>query len=172
MKAALYLRVSTEEQTTENQRLPLVEHALRNEWDYEIFTDVVSGSKQSRTGLDRLMQRLRNKEFGVVAVVKLDRLGRNLKHLLQLIEEFRNKNVQFVSLSENIDTNTPQGRLFLMMAGAFAEYERELIRERSMAGQARARKQGKKIGRPKGSKDKKARRKSGYWLRWAGDNKK
>lgn len=167
MTVALYMRVSTEEQTVENQRLKLLDWCQAHGYSTVVeFVDVASGSKQSRTELDKMMVLVRSRQVKVVVVYKLDRLGRSLQHLLQLIEEFRNKKVQFVSLSESIDTETAQGRLFLQLAGAFAEYERELIRERTRAGLSRARRQGKRLGRPKGSKDKKPRRKSGYHLRW------
>lgn len=115
-----------------------------------------------------MLQRIRNKEFNAVMIWRLDRLGRSLKHLLQLIEEFRNKNVAFISLTEGFDTTTAQGELFLHISGAYAQFERALIQERINAGLKRAKEQGKSLGRPKGSKDIKARRKSGYWLRWVG----
>jgi DNA invertase Pin-like site-specific DNA recombinase len=101
-----------------------------------------------------------------VVCYKLDRIGRSLKHLLSLFEEFQNRKIGFVSLSQNIDTNTPEGRMFLKMLMVLAEYERELIVARTKDGLARAVKQGKKLGRPNGSKDKGRRRKSGYIKRW------
>ncbi len=166
--AAVYLRVSTEDQTVENQRLPILDWLERHEiTEFVEYVDVASGAEESRTQLDKMMGGIRSKEHDLVIVYKLDRLGRSLQHLLLMIQEFRNKGIQFVSLSESIDTETAQGRLFLQLSGAFAEYERELIRERTNAGLARAKAQGKKLGRPKGSKDKKRRRKSGYYQRWA-----
>ena len=99
-------------------------------------------------------------------VWRLDRLGRSLKHLLQLTEEFRKLSIKFISLTEGFDTTTSHGELFFSIAGAFAQFERRLIQERINAGLERAKSEGVKLGRPKGSKDKKRRTKSGYYLRW------
>lgn len=173
MKVALYVRNSTSEerQNPETQIRPLKERCEREGWDYVIFQEFASGAKESRPELDKMLQRIRNKEFKAVMVWRLDRLGRSLKHLLQLIEEFKKKNIVFISLTEGFDTKTPQGELFFSIAGAFAQFERKLIQERINAGLKRAKSEGKTFGRPKGSKDKKIRRKSGYWLRWS-QNKK
>ena len=100
-----------------------------------------------------------------MVVYKLDRIGRSLQHLLNLFEELTNRKIGFVSLSQNIDTATPEGRLFLHMLMLLAEFERELIVSRTLAGLARARRQGKTLGRPKGRKDSRPRAKSGYYLR-------
>jgi len=110
-----------------------------------------------------MLKRIRNKEFNSVVVWRLDRLGRSLKHLLQLIEEFAKRKVAFVSLTEGFDTSTPQGELFFHIAGAFAQFERRLIQERINAGLDRAKQEGIILGRPKGSKDKKIRKKGGYY---------
>jgi DNA invertase Pin-like site-specific DNA recombinase len=181
-RVAIYSRVSTIDkgQTLEQQEVPLVEICKKEGWSYEIFKDHASGSKESRPNLDLMMQRIRKKEFDTLLVFRLDRLGRSLKHLLQLIEELKNLKVRVIFQTQNIDTETPQGMFFLQILGATAEFERQLIRERikdklryidgmierdgfyiSQAG-----KKIKKRGRPEGSKDIKVRRKSGYWLRW------
>ena len=169
MKIALYCRASTNEdkQNLDNQINPLIEKCRREGWEYEVFKEFASGVKESRPQLDIMMTKIRNKEFDGVMVWRIDRLGRSLKHLLQLIEEFRNRKVKFISLTEGFDTSTPQGELFMSIAGAFAQFERKLIQERVNAGLERAKLQCKQIGRPKGSKDKKVRRKSGYLLRYA-----
>ena len=174
MKIAIYIRNSTNEdrQNPETQILPLKEKCERENWSYEIFQEFASGAKESRPELDKMMSRIRKNEFDAVLVWKLDRLGRSLKHLLQLIEEFKNLKVKFISLTEGFDTTTIQGELFFNLVGAFAQFERALIQERIKAGTDRARKEGKHMGRPKGSKDTKVRRKSGYWQRWAGKSKK
>lgn len=166
MKVAIYVRNSTNEerQNPQNQVKPLIRKCEQEEWNYEIFQEFASGAKETRPELDRMLKRIREKEFNMVLVWRLDRLGRSLKHLLQLIEEFRNKKVSFVSLTEGFDTSTPQGQLFFHIAGAFAQFERSLIQERINAGLKRAKEEGKHLGRPKGSKDKKRRRKSGYFL--------
>lgn len=170
MKIAIYVRNSTSEerQNPETQIRPLKERCVREGWDYEIFQEFASGAKESRPELDKMLQRIRRGEFDSIMVWRLDRLGRSLAHLLQLIEEFKNKKVKFISLTEGFDTSTAQGELFFSIAGAFAQFERKLIQERVNAGLDRAKKEGKTLGRPKGSKDKKIRRKSGYHLRWAG----
>lgn len=172
MKVAIYCRVSTELQTIEQQEQLLVERCEREGWEYKLFAEKISGAKASRTELDRLMQGIRNKEFNAVMVAKLDRLGRSLKHLIQLIEEFNNKGIQFICLSPEVDTKTAQGRFFIQIIGAVAELERELIRERTKEKLKYLKKQGKTLGRPKGSKDKKVRRKSGYMLRWMNERQK
>lgn len=168
-KVALYVRNSTNEerQNPQTQIIPLEDKCKREGWEYEVFQEFASGSLESRPILDLLLKRIRDKEFNAIMVWRLDRLGRSLKHLLQLIEEFKKKNVAFISLTEGFDTSTPQGELFFHIAGAFAQFERRLIQERINAGLDRALTEGKKLGRPKGSKDKKRRKLSGYWLRWS-----
>jgi len=173
MKSAIYCRVSTRDQTTLNQELSLKEYCIRN--DYQIFKiykdEGVSGSKTSRPALDLMLQDMRQKLFDAIVVWKLDRLGRSTQHLLQILQELKNKNVRLICTDMNIDTFTAQGKFFFTVVGAFAELEREMITERINAGLDRARKQNKHLGRPKGSKDSKARRRSGYWLRWANTKK-
>jgi DNA invertase Pin-like site-specific DNA recombinase len=169
MKLAIYVRNSTTEdkQNPETQLKPLREYCDRFNHSYTIFQEFASGSKQSRPELDNMLKRIRSGEFDGIIVWKLDRLGRSLQHLLQLIEEFKNKRIIFISLTENFDTSTPQGNLFLQLIGAFAEFERNLTMERIKAGTDRARSEGKTFGRPKGVKDGKIRRKSGYYQRWS-----
>ena len=168
MKIALYIRVSTIDkgQTLEQQELPLIEYCKKENWEYEVFKDFASGSKESRPELDKMMQRIRNREFDAVLIYRLDRLGRSLKHLLQLVEEFSNKKIRFICLTQNIDTNTAQGMFFFQILGAAAEFERQLLRERIKDKLDYLKSTGKKLGRPTGSKDKKRRRKSGYLLRY------
>ena len=168
MKVAIYIRNSTNEerQNPETQAKPLKERCEREGDSYVIFQEFASGAKESRPELDRMLQRLRKREFDAVMVWRLDRLGRSLKHLLQLTEEFRKLSIKFISLTEGFDTTTSHGELFFSIAGAFAQFERRLIQERINAGLERAKSEGVKLGRPKGSKDKKRRTKSGYYLRW------
>jgi DNA invertase Pin-like site-specific DNA recombinase len=168
MKLALYVRNSTNEerQNPQTQINPLVEECKRKNYEYEIFQEFASGAKESRPELEKMMQRIRQGEFDAIMVWKLDRLGRSLQHLLQLIEEFKNKKIAFISLTEGFDTSTSQGKLFMQLLGSFAEFERNLIQERINAGLARARAEGKVLGRRFGSKDKKVRKKGGYFLRW------
>lgn len=167
MKVAIYARVSTQDQQLDQQIEPLIKYCTDKNLDYFVFKEVISGAKDTRPELDRMMQRIRQKEFGAVIVWKLDRLGRSTLHLVQLIEEFKNKGVQFIALTQGVDTLTAQGKFFFMILAAVAELERELIKERTKLRIDRLKAQGKHMGRPKGSKDKDPRRKSGYQLRWA-----
>src|SRR3989344_6989933 len=167
IRTAIYTRVSTIDkgQTLEQQELPLIEYCKKENWEYEVFKDFASGSKESRPELDKMMQRIRNKEFDGVMIYRLDRLGRSLKHLLQLVEEFSNKKIRFICLTQNIDTSTAQGMFFFQILGAAAEFERQLIRERIKDKLDYLKSTGKLLGRPQGSKDKKRRKKGGYYLR-------
>jgi len=169
MKAGLYLRVSTSDQTTLNQELELKRYCEINRIEiFKIYRDEgVSGAKTSRPQLDLLLQDMRNKCFDCVLVWKFDRLGRSTAHLLQVLEELKNKGIRLIATSQNIDTSTPMGKFFFVILSGFAEMEREIIRERIKLGLDRRRKQGKVMGRPKGSKDKGYRKKGGYYLRYA-----
>jgi len=168
MKAAIYVRVSTADQTTLNQEIMLKEYCERNGYEiFKIYKDEgVSGSKTSRPELDKMLSDMRNKLFDAIIVWKLDRLGRSTQHLLQILEELKNKDVRLICTDMNIDTFTAQGKFFFTVVGAFAELEREMIRERILLGLERRKKQGKILGRPAGSKDKGYRKKSGYFLRY------
>jgi putative DNA-invertase from lambdoid prophage Rac len=166
MKVALYCRVSTAEQTTENQRIRLVEYAGRQGWEFEVIEEVMS-SRKARPKKAELLQRLRGKEFDAVMIWKLDRWARSSYELLNEIQELHQKGITFISLSDNIDLSTATGKLQFQILSAFAEFERNLIRERTKEGLHRAKLQGKSLGRPKGSRDRKPRKKSGYHLRYA-----
>lgn len=165
MKAILYCRVSTQEQTTENQKIRLVEYAERHNYDYELIEEVES-SRKTRPKKAEALRRLRNKEFDTLIIWKLDRWARSSYELLGEIQELHNKGIIFISISDNLDLSTATGRLQFHILSAFAEFERNLIRERTLEGLYRAKKQGKILGRPKGSKDKKDRKKGGYYLRY------
>lgn len=169
-QVVLYARTSMSDQNTETQLMALRDYC--NRMGSEI-TDVYqdngfSGKTDKRPEFERLLGDIRASRVDCVLVYKLDRIGRSLKHLLNLFEEFKNLGVEFISLTQNINTNTPEGKMFWQMLGVFAEYEREMIVARTKSGLERARKQGKTLGRPKGSKDTKRRRKSGYLRRWSG----
>jgi putative DNA-invertase from lambdoid prophage Rac len=167
MKVAIYCRVSTQEQTTENQRIRLIEYCERQGWQFEVIEEVES-SRKTRPKKQELLNRLRHKEFDGVLVWKLDRWARSSFELLNEIEELTKKGIAFYSMSDNLDFSTSTGRLHFAILAAFAQFERDLIRERTLEGLNRAKSQGKTLGRPSGSKDKKDRRKSGYFLRHAG----
>lgn len=148
MKIALYLRVSTGEQSVENQERELLDWALRAGHEVvEIYRDEgVSGATSTRPGLDAMMIAARRREFQMVAAWSLDRMGRSLKHLVELFTELTELEIKLFTHKEAIDTSTAAGKLYLHMMGALAEFERERIRERSLAGQARARAAGKSFG--------------------------
>ena len=170
---ALYARVSTTDQNTTTQLLPLREHCQR--LGYEIADEYVdngySGKDDKRPAFERLLSDMRAGRFDGVMCYKLDRIGRSVKHLLQLFEEFARRKIGFVSLSQNIDSTTPEGRMFLQMLMILAQYERELIVSRTLAGLQRARREGKALGRPVGKKDSRPRARSGYYLRYANGKK-
>ena len=152
MKAALYARVSTTNgQDPEMQLRELREYCQRRGWTMAgEYVDVgVSGSKDSRPELNRLMQAAKQREFDAVLVWKLDRFGRSLRHLVNALAELEALGVTFVSLKDNLDLSTPAGRLMFQIIGAMAEFERSLIVERVRAGLRNARAKGKTLGRPR-----------------------
>ena len=149
MKAAIYSRVSTDKQTTDNQTQELLAVAERNGWTVEaVYSDVISGSKSKRPELDALMTSVIRREIDIVLIWDISRLGRSLQHLLKLLEEFHSKGVDVYFHQQGIDTTTPAGKLMFQMCGAFAEFERGMIQERVKAGLVRAVAQGKKLGAP------------------------
>jgi len=148
MKVAIYCRVSREGQTTENQKLPLVQYAEKMSWDYEVFEEQESTRKTRPIQWD-LYNRLLKKEFDGLLIYKFDRWARSTKELIEHIERLININVKVISLQENIDLDSSMGRAMLTIISAFAQLERDIIRERTLAGLSRARSQGKKLGRPR-----------------------
>jgi DNA invertase Pin-like site-specific DNA recombinase len=149
-RVALYARCSTAEQHTSNQIFELRRYAESRGWTAQEFVDeAVSGAKESRPALDALMKAARRRRFDAIVVFRLDRLGRSLRHLIMLLDELQALGVAFVSRAEGLDCTTPAGKLQLHVLGAIAEFERGRIRERVMAGLQRARREGKRIGRPR-----------------------
>lgn len=150
MRAAIYARVSTFDQEPENQLQELRQYVDARGWTGQEYVDRgVSGSKDKRPGLDLLIRDAKRRRFDVLVCWRLDRLGRNLRHLIVLLDELHALGVGFVTLGEGIDTTSPTGRLVFHVLGAIAEFERERMRERVLAGLHRARGQGKRLGRPK-----------------------
>ncbi len=147
-KFAIYARVSRTDQILENQINPLVAYCERMGWDYEIFTEKESTRKSRPIQWD-LYNRLLKKEFDGLLFYKLDRWARSLKELVTHMEALHEKGVILVSFMENIDLGTSSGKLMMQIMGSFAEFERSIIRERTMAGLDRARAQGKTLGRPR-----------------------
>jgi len=151
-QVALYARVSTlNNQDPEMQLAELREYAGRRGWQIvEEFTDQgVSGSKESRPALNRLMADAYRRRFDAVLVWKIDRFGRSLKHLINSLAELAALGVAFISLRDNLDLSTPSGRLMFQIIGAMAEFERALIQERVRAGIRNAKAKGTRIGRPR-----------------------
>jgi DNA invertase Pin-like site-specific DNA recombinase len=156
MKVAIYCRVSTEEQDADKQEFICKEYCTRNNFEiYKVYKDIISGKTTSRPNFNLLLEDMRNYQFDVVMVTKLDRLGRSLQHLLSLFDEFGRKKVQFIAVTQNIDTTSASGRLQLQVMGAFAEFERNIISERTKEGMRRA------IGIGKRGKDKIPRKRRG-----------
>src|SRR5437870_4125695 len=137
-----YARVSTQDQT-----LNLQKDALEKLGCIKIFTDTASGAKAERIGLEEALEYVR--EGDTLVVWRLDRLGRSLKHLIETITELNNRKIGFKSIQESIDTTTSSGKLVFHIFGALAEFERDIIKERTQAGLTAARARGRKGGRPK-----------------------
>jgi DNA invertase Pin-like site-specific DNA recombinase len=167
-KIALYCRVSLSDgsQTNENQKIRLIEYAQKNGYSYDIFEETES-TRKTRPVKQALLAKLRQQEYDAVVVYKLDRWARSSTELIFDTKQILDKGVGFISISDNLDFGTAAGKLHFQILSAFAEFERELIRERTIEGLRRARMQGKQAGRPKGSKDTKKRKKAGYILREA-----
>ncbi len=153
MRAAIYARVSTVDQEPENQLQELRRYAGARGWAaaVEYVDRGVSGAKDRRPALDQLLADARRRRFDVVVCWRLDRLGRNLKHLITLLEELQALGVAFVSLAEGIDATTPAGKLQMHILGAIAEFERERIENESWRASSGPRTQGRRLGRPRGT---------------------
>src|SRR5262249_32507943 len=151
VRSALYCRASTTDQKVEMQLVALREYAERRGWQVaaEYVDQGVSGSKKRRPALAKLMADARRRAMDAVVVFRFDRFARSVSHLARALDEFRALGIEFVSLHEAIDTSTPMGRAMFHIAGAFAELEREIIRERVKAGLANAKRRGRKVGRPR-----------------------
>lgn len=150
-KAIIYTRVSTDKQTSASQVRELREYAERQGWGQpEIIEDTASGGTFTRTGFDELMNRVRKGRVDVVLAYKMDRLGRSLSHLLAIIDEMQRHGAAVVIPGQCIDTTNqnPFGKLTAQILMAFAEFERDIIRDRVNAGLAAAKAKGVKLGRP------------------------
>lgn len=153
MKVAIYARVSTQEQTVQNQINPLKVYAERMEWEYEVFSETES-TRKTRPIQWELYNKLLRKEYDGLLIYKFDRWARSTKEMVEHVENLLNKGIMVYSYTENVDLSSSMGRAMLTIISAFAQLERDLIRERTLAGLARAKANGKKLGRPKGSKNK------------------
>src|SRR2546425_8292206 len=149
-RVACYLRVSTSEQTVENQRNDLRAYCAARGWDNVTeYSDTASGTRERRLGLDHLLTDVKARRVDVVVVAAFDRFGRSVRHLVETLELFRHLDVEFISLREQIDTGSPLGQAIFTIIAAIAQLERSLIVERVKAGLRRARSEGKKLGRPR-----------------------
>lgn len=153
MRAAIYARVSTtgHGQDPTVQTRELREYCERRGWAIagEYVDSGISGAKERRPELDRLLADCRRRRVDAVIVYRYDRFARSLRHLVNALEEFRSLGIEFISLHEGVDTSTPNGRLVFGIFASIAEFERELIRDRVRSGIAAARSKGKKLGRPR-----------------------
>lgn len=156
MKTAIYIRISTDKQNLDNQRELCLNFCKEKGFEvYKVYEDVYSGSKSSRPAFNQLLEDMRHYKFNAVVITKLDRLARSLQHLLSLLDEFKSKGVEFITVTQSIDTTSPSGKLQLQIMGAFAEFERNLISERTKEGLKG------KLNVGKRGKDKKQRKKRG-----------
>ena len=151
MKAGIYARCSTLDQHTDNQLLELRRYCEARGWTIakEFVDEGVSGAKERRPALDDLLRDARRRKFDVVVVWSLDRLGRSLKHLVTLLDDFQALGIVFISLKEGLDWTTPAGRLQAQLLAMISEFERARIAERVRLGMARAHRDGKHLGRPR-----------------------
>jgi DNA invertase Pin-like site-specific DNA recombinase len=151
-RVALYVRVSTDEQTTDNQCRELRAVAKRSGWKIvDVYEDNgISGAngREKRPALDKLLNDATRREFDMIAAWSVDRLGRSLQHLVGLLEELHALGVDLYLHQQGLDTSTPSGRAMFQMCGVFAEFERAMLVERTKAGMARAKAKGSRIGRP------------------------
>lgn len=150
MKVALYARVSTDRQETDNQMIRLDEWAENMKWDvFDRYVDVASGKNMKRPELTRMLQDAKKHRFDCIVAVKLDRIGRSVIDICNIAQDLNEWNVGLKMLDQEIDTKSSSGRFTLTILSAVAEFERETIRERVNDGLARAVKEGKTLGRPK-----------------------
>jgi DNA invertase Pin-like site-specific DNA recombinase len=156
IRVGIYCRVSTEEQDADKQEFICKEYCERNGFEiYKVYKDVISGKTTSRPDFNNMLEDMRNFKFNCIMVTKLDRLGRSLQHLLSLLEEFNKKGVNFIACTQNIDSTSATGKLQLQILGAFAEFERNIISERTKEGLRRA------VGVGKRGSDKTPRKRRG-----------
>lgn len=155
-KVAIYARVSTTDkgQDIDTQLFPLKEFIERRGWELsKVYSDQMSGSKESRPALKDLMKDAHKRKFDCVLVFRFDRFARSTKQLINALETFNSLGIDFVSFQESIDTTTPAGQMMFTIIASFAQFERSIIQERVKAGLIKAKAKGKKLGRPKSHVD-------------------
>lgn len=157
-RVAIYLRVSTIQQSFEIQERDLLQYSShRNFQIYKIYKEKVSGGKRDRPELNKLLVDAKRRRFDICLVWRFDRAARSTSHLLFLLEEFNNMGVDFISYQEAVDTTSSLGKMIFTVLASVSELEKNLIRERVIAGINNARAKGKKLGRPKKRDDDKIR---------------
>lgn len=145
MRVAIYCRVSTDEQDADKQEELCLEYCKRHDFEvFKVYKDVITGWSTSRPMFNQLLEDMRHYKFDAVMVTKLDRLGRSLQHLLSVIDELNKKGIKFLAITQQIDTTSAGGRLQMQIMGAFAEFERNIISERTKEGMRRATGVGKR----------------------------
>jgi DNA invertase Pin-like site-specific DNA recombinase len=160
LKVAIYCRVSTEEQDVSKQEDELLEFCKNRGFEvFKVYKDVISGTMDSRPSLNELVQDAFQKRFNAVVIWKLDRLGRSLKHLIDVVTKFQLWGVDLICVTQQLDTSTPNGKLLFHIFGAVAEFERDMISERTKLVLKHAKNFGKR------GKDKRPRKRGGYFLR-------
>ena len=160
-KCAIYARVSTDEQNPVLQVDELKTFALSQNYKvYKVYSDKISGSKSKRPALMEMVKDAYERKFDIIIVWKLDRLGRSLQHLVKLVNAFRDWNIDFICTTQSIDTTSSSGKFIFHIMAAMAEFEKDLISERTKLGIKNAKNVGKR------GKDKKRRKKGGYYLRY------
>lgn len=164
-KVALYVRVSTQEQNPDMQKSALVDKSVKEGWEYELFEEKES-TRKTRPIKYQLYQRLLNKEFDGVCVWKIDRWARSTQELSREVTTLFNRGVKFISLTDNIDLSSASGMLQFNIISAFAQFERDIISERTKEGLKHAKNVGKR------GPDKKRRNISGYHIRWSKNSSK
>src|SRR6267154_613188 len=148
-RVAIYTRISTADQTSDGQLHELKEHAKHQGWHIErVYSDTISGVKSSRPALDQMLKDARKRNFSCLIVWRIDRLGRSVTHLLQVLETLRTLGIKFVSLSEAIDTTSAAGMMVFTVLAAVAALERQILVERVRMGLDNAKRRGVKLGRP------------------------
>ncbi|NLH47245.1 MAG: recombinase family protein [Myxococcales bacterium] len=149
LRVVFYTRVSTSAQTVDNQMLQLQQVAETRRWNVVgTYSDTASGARDRRPALDEMMKAVRRGQVDLISITALDRLGRDVRHLLTVVEELRQAGVGLFSLREGIDTNSPSGRMVMVIFSGLAEFELNILRERTVHGLQRARAKGVRLGRP------------------------
>jgi len=149
MKVAIYTRVSKEELNPKNQEIVLKDFCKKRGYTiYGIYEDEISGAKLERPALKQLMEDAKQKKFDAVVFWSIDRLARSVLDLWRIADFFRQQGIQLICVSQDIDTTTPTGKFLFTILGAVAEFEKDIISQRTKLGILRAKKEGKKIGRP------------------------